>query len=228
MYIWESFAQRYLASKGCVAHPNLREELRVCSLAEGARYMKEVYGLSEEVNQIVDEVNEGIFREYREVIEPKPGVPALLYALHEQGIPLAIASVTAVSHLKIALERTGLNHLFSAVVSVDECGCSKDQPDIYHLACKHLGTERSTTWVFEDAHHAMQTAVRAGYPVVAVEDASAVAPLADAMPYVHLCTPILGTHLLEPLQRHPGADCPPGCMHVINPCSTVKSAEADE
>lgn len=181
------------------------------SLRQGAQFMKERYGLKESVDQIIAEVNEGIYHEYANVIQPKPGVVAFLHALHDQGVPLAIASVTAVHLLRAALERTELLDLFKTVVSVDDCAHSKDQPDVYHKACQALQTTPATTWVFEDAHHAMKTAVAAGYPVVAVQDSSAVGSLSEALPMVHLATPTLGVHMIKPLLNHPGASSPPGC-----------------
>ena len=49
-------------------------------------------------------------------------------------------------------------------------GVGKRKPLIYELALEHLGTDRETTYVFEDAVYAMRTAYTNGFKVVGVYD----------------------------------------------------------
>ena len=44
----------------------------------------------------------------------------------------------------------------------------KVEPDVYLEALRRLGTDKATTWVFEDAPFGAQTAQNAGFPVVAL------------------------------------------------------------
>ena len=65
-----------------------------------------------------------------------------------------------------------MGHYFDAIFTCSEVGHGKDEPVIFREAMEHFGCDRSTTLVFEDAFHAVQTAKEDGFTVVAVFDSS--------------------------------------------------------
>ena len=62
---------------------------------------------------------------------------------------------------------------FDAIFSCAEIGVSKQSPEIFDMALEFLGTTKGETFVFEDSYHAVATAAKAGYNVVAIADKSA-------------------------------------------------------
>lgn len=66
--------------------------------------------------------------------------------------------------------RNGIYQYFEDILTCNEVGHGKDEPDIYLAALELLKTPKDETWVFEDAAHAAGTAKNAGFHVCAVYD----------------------------------------------------------
>ncbi len=100
----------------------------------------------------------------------KPGVQEFLEHCYQSGTKMCIASATATDMLHIAMEHCGIARYFPRVFSCGDLGVGKDQPDIYLLAQKYLGSEDDETWVFEDSLVAIETATKLGFHTVAIYD----------------------------------------------------------
>ena len=61
---------------------------------------------------------------------------------------------------------------FSCIYSTYTVGASKTEPKVYDVVLNELGTDKETTWIFEDALYAAKTAKKAGYNVVGIYDKS--------------------------------------------------------
>ena len=142
------------------------------TLPEAADYLIAEYGLAQTPEEIAAGVNAAMERFYRHDIPLKPGVPALLRALGERGVPCAVASVTDKALVKTALARFDLLPCFAAIVTTEEAGAGKRSPDVYLRAAERLGAVPAETLVFEDALHALHTARAAGFRTVGVFDAA--------------------------------------------------------
>ena len=71
----------------------------------------------------------------------------------------------------VDLERNGLLGYVDRIFTNTEVGSSKNDPEIFDLAAKHMGTLPGETLVFEDSLYALKTAKAAGYHTVGVYDA---------------------------------------------------------
>ena len=106
--------------------------------------------------------------------EPLEGAPELVALLHQQQVPMAIAT----SSRRTVFERKTGHHEWLApireVVCGDdpEVGAFKPAPDIFLVAARRLGTEPSHCVVFEDSPAGVAAAIAAGMQVVAVADPS--------------------------------------------------------
>ncbi len=105
---------------------------------------------------------------YDRQVQVFEGCRAFLSELHAHGVPCAIVSSTPTALVEHVLECHGLAHYFQKVVFVGDVGRGKEHSDCYVAACRMLGTPREETWVFEDAPFGVRSAVRAGFPTVAV------------------------------------------------------------
>jgi HAD superfamily hydrolase (TIGR01509 family) len=170
MPIWEHASERYLADKGIMAQENLAEILFSMSMRQGAAYVKRNYKLPEDIETIVAGVNAIVFDFYQKEAAPKAGVRQFLDRLKKEAIPMAVATSTDRPMVEAALKRNGLLSYFEQIFTCTEVGAGKVKPDIYLRAQKLLGASRETTWVFEDALYAIDTAKKAGFGTVGIYD----------------------------------------------------------
>jgi HAD superfamily hydrolase (TIGR01509 family) len=189
MQLWENLARHYLEQRGISnISKDLREKVKTMSFDESARYLQTHYGLKETVPEINMGIQAMIESEYRDRIPLKPGVRSVLEGLYQKGVSLCIATANFPQLTKQAIRRLGIEHYFKAVLSSIDLGIDKDKPEFYLRVLEILGTPLQETLVFEDALHAIISAKKAGFPVVAVYDESARmdAPAIQAMADIYL------------------------------------------
>jgi len=101
-------------------------------------------------------------------LDVQPGVAALIGAVHDAGIPLAVASSSPAEWVVGHLSERGLLDHFAAVCTGDEVHATKPDPELYLLACGRLGVDPSTAIAIEDSVNGVAAARAAGMSVVAV------------------------------------------------------------
>jgi N-acetyl-D-muramate 6-phosphate phosphatase len=90
----------------------------------------------------------------------RPGIPALLAAASERGIPMAVVSNTlsGAAHRDF-LAAAGVGELFAAQIYSDEAGVRKPNPQMIWLAAGELGVDPAGCWFVGDSY---QRDVRCG------------------------------------------------------------------
>lgn len=172
MYIWETIGSDYLISGGISPEPNLNKIFKKMSIVQAAEYYQKVYGLTDNVGDIVDGVNHMIEHLYADVVKLKPEIPELLCKMHEKYIKMCVATATDRYMVEAALKSNGIDKYFCGILTCTEAGYGKDSPKIFEKALKLLGTAKAHTLIFEDALHAIETAKKAGFKVAGVYDKS--------------------------------------------------------
>ena len=172
MFIWDTIGEIYLRSIGYEPKENLNETFRTMSLYNAACYYKREYGVTLSVDEITDGVNRMVEKYYINEVQLKSGAYDFVKHLHNIGVKMCIATATDKYLVQAALERCGISDCFSEIFTCTSIGHSKDEPDIYREALKHLGTPKEDTLVFEDAIYAIRTAKKDGFRVVAIYDKS--------------------------------------------------------
>lgn len=172
MFIWDTIGEIYLRSIGYDPKENLNETFKTMSLYNAACYYRNEYGVTLSVDEIMDGVNRMVEKYYMNEVQLKPGVYDFVKHLHNIGVKMCIATATDKYLVEAALERCGINEYFSEIFTCTSVGHSKNEPDIYREALKHLGTTKEDTLIFEDAVYAIRTAKTDGFKVVAVYDKS--------------------------------------------------------
>lgn len=99
-----------------------------------------------------------------------PGVGSFLEECKRRGIALVVASSSPRIYLETALGATGLMPYFSAIFSVEDFGGTKRESFIFERARETMGTDRATTWGFDDSLYALEVLKDAGYPTVGLYD----------------------------------------------------------
>lgn len=172
MFIWDSVGEIYLHSLGKEPKPSMREDVRALSLYQSACYFKEEYEINLSVDEIMTGINRTIEHFYIYEVQPKEGVVSFLNKMKQQRISMCIATALERYQIEAALQRCKMEHLFDAIFTCTEVGHGKDEPEIFRRAMEYFGANRNNTVVFEDAIHAVQTAKRDDFKVIAVFDNS--------------------------------------------------------
>jgi len=163
----------YLIALGGVPRPGLAEILRTLSTAEVTQYFKSDYGIREPLDKIYHERNRLLEDYYFYEAEPKEGAGPVLESLRFHDVKMFVATATDRYLVEPAMERHGLTQYFERILTCSEENTSKSSPDIYLRAAELMGTEPGETIVVEDALYAMESAKKAGFPIIAIYDKSA-------------------------------------------------------
>jgi HAD superfamily hydrolase (TIGR01509 family) len=91
-----------------------------------------------------------------------PGLVDLLEKLQAKNYPLAVASSSYPEIIDLILERTNLKKYFQVIVSGQEAGKSKPEPDVFILAAQKLGIIPEQCLVIEDSANGITAAHAAG------------------------------------------------------------------
>lgn len=170
MPMWENIASDYLKKKGYYPETNLGSVLKTMSLLQGTEYVIKTYSMKETVKEILDGINELAIEKYEKELKPKEGAVELVQSLAKRGINMCVATASDSRLAKLCLERIGILNLLKGVYTCGEIGVGKDSPKLFEYALEQLGTTKETTYVFEDSLYAVETAKKAGFPVVAIYD----------------------------------------------------------
>ena len=106
---------------------------------QGAVYTKEIFGLTESVEDILKEYFSMALYEYSEKINLKAGAIEVLKFLKEKNIPMAIATMNEERLFMPCLERLGILDYFDTIFSSNQVNTNKDHPEIYLKAARALG-----------------------------------------------------------------------------------------
>jgi beta-phosphoglucomutase family hydrolase len=102
-----------------------------------------------------------------------PGLIDFLEKLSSKNFPMAVASSSYPEIIKIILEKTDIQKYFQVVVSSQEAGKSKPEPDVFLLAARKLGIPAKDCLVVEDSANGIKAAQAAGMSCVAYQGSGA-------------------------------------------------------
>lgn len=173
MRVWKRLTQGYLKQFGLHVTD---EEYAACegfSQPQVAQYFADKYpqlpggaaGLMEGMDQLIT-------ARYATVAKPKDGVLPFLDGLRRRSVKMAIATLTARRHAEKALRDRDMLDYFDFMLTIEDVGVSKYQPDIYLMSAERLGLTPADCVVFEDAPYACTTAKKAGFRVCGVVEAA--------------------------------------------------------
>ncbi len=172
MHIWSEIGLLFLKNKGIEPPSGVEDEFVKMSMTQAAEYYIKNYDNNATVMDIVNDVNKLVEGFYFEEVIKKEGTAEFLGFLKNRGVKMCVATATDRHLVERALERNGILHYFSEIYTCSSVGAGKDSPLIYDKALEHLGTPKENTFVFEDALYAIETARKAGYKIVGINDVS--------------------------------------------------------
>ena len=169
-YLWGRIGERYMGDKDFRPCDEVNKAVRTMIYVDAMAYVRSYYGIKCTAEEFKG-FTEGMLPDfYKTVATVKEGALALLTHLKSLGIPLCLASATAMKELRYALACHGLDGYFDTVLSCADIGVGKDRPDIYLLALQKMGLTAGEACVFEDSFVALETARAAGFLTVGIYD----------------------------------------------------------
>ncbi len=170
MHIWRGVRFTFLEHLGITLTDEDKKEFEGLTLIESLKYSNERFGIAENGDELFTLFFDYIRSRYLVDSCPKNDIIEFLEKLKAKGVKIGIATATAEYALKAVLEKYGMLGYFSVIRSTYTVGAAKTQPKVYDTVLDELGTDKETTWVFEDALYAAKTAKANGYNLVGIYD----------------------------------------------------------
>jgi HAD superfamily hydrolase (TIGR01509 family) len=114
----------------------------------------------------------------------KEGALALLDAVAQLGLPMAIATSSRTAHAIEKLQQAALLSRFKAVIGADLVQSPKPDPAVYLKAAECLGVDPRACLALEDSEYGVRAAHAAGMTVIQVPDMTQ--PTADLRALGHI------------------------------------------
>ena len=169
MPVWKRLTAGYLEQFGVHITDQEYAATEGMSQPEVAQFFIERYpSLPLNVQGLLDGMDELITARYAAIARPRAGVTAYLDGLRARGVKMAVATLTARRHAEKALRDRGMLDYFDFMLTIEDVGVSKWEPDIYLQSAARMWLTPAQCVVFEDAPYACTTAKRAGFYVCGV------------------------------------------------------------
>lgn len=168
--VWSQVDRQILEHYNREVPPDISEIVRKMSIEESSRYFVERFSLSctpEELEKLVSDLAE---QAYYETLPLKPHAIELLDWLDQKGVAYGVATATYGTLAQAALKRLGVWERMQFLLTEQEIGAPKTQPQIFREGAARLHLGRRQIAVAEDSLHAVETAKAAGFFTVGVYD----------------------------------------------------------
>ncbi len=173
MPVWKHVGENYLRGQGITPPPDLRKTLKEFSLGQSAEYFRTTYSLPHTNTEIIDQIMAMVEHQFCHEVPLKPDVKQFLERMYGAGMRFCVATASHRKVVEAALRRLEVDQYIDDIVTCIEVGHGKNDPTIFEEALRRLGVAKHKCLVFEDALHAIRTAVNAGFTTIGVYDASA-------------------------------------------------------
>ena len=172
MHVWKGIRYKFFDRIGLVLSDEDEEAFKGLYLRESLILAKQRFDMKETQEELYAKFFDMIKEMYLADTEPKNDIIDFLEKLKAKGVKMGIATATGEPALEAVLEKYGMLHYFDVILSTYTVGAAKTEPKVYDVVLEKLGTDKETTWIFEDALYAATTAKANGYNVVGIYDKS--------------------------------------------------------
>ena len=172
MHVWKGIRYKFFDRIGLVLSDEDEEAFKGLYLRESLILAKQRFDMKETQEELYAKFFDMIKEMYLADTEPKNDIIEFLEKLKAKGVKMGIATATGEPALEAVLEKYGMLHYFDVILSTYTVGAAKTESKVYDVVLEKLGTDKETTWIFEDALYAATTAKKNGYNVVGIYDKS--------------------------------------------------------
>lgn len=149
-------------------NPEIHAKLLGRRLVEALAIVRDGYGMSDDLDVLVDQYSNLRSDALRGSVQPMPGAHEIIARARMAGLPIGLATSGMRVHVDISIGETGLAGLFDSETTGDEVTRGKPSPDLFLLAAERLGVAPVNAVVLEDSPLGIEAAKAAGMCAVAV------------------------------------------------------------
>ena len=172
MWAWDELGRVTLEEYGLPVPENYEQVIRTMSVPHYSEYLTHQHPALGTAQELMAAWHQKMVYNYCNRISLKPGVLAFLDYLKGRGYTLYLASATHYKVLMEAVKHFDLEKYFDFIITEEIVGISKRDPKIYQLCMERAGSVPETTYLFEDANHAVKTGAALGLQVCGIADHS--------------------------------------------------------
>ena len=169
--IYTEITQEIVGRFGKVFDWSIKANMIGRAETESSRYLVEALDLPISAEDYLAERNDKL-REGFKNCEAMPGAEKLVTHLHNNNVPIAVATSSTKELFALKRFQHQWFDLFNAYVTGDdpEVKRAKPAPDIFNVAASRLSADHAQTLIFEDAPSGLAAGMAAGIRVIAVPD----------------------------------------------------------
>ena len=131
------------------------DEIHAAPIERAAELFHNRYGVGESAQAVLTHLDGHLLPYYRDEARAMPGACEFVRAVAARGVPCVVVSSSPRRYLDAGLRRVGIRECFLDLVTTDEVGASKQEPQIYERALQVLGSPKGATWAVDDAPYAV-------------------------------------------------------------------------
>ncbi|MDO5718442.1 MAG: HAD family phosphatase [Tissierellia bacterium] len=167
MSAMEDMLVNMLVDRGKTPNEDLIHEIKPRGFRGGAAYLKEVYQIEEDEQEIFDYMTNFMYQIYQK-IELKEAAFDFIESLIEKGIRIALASANQKKFVEAGLKATGIYDKFEYIITTEEINTDKNSAKIFEYLSEKMKLKPEEIIVFEDSALANKKAGEAGFMTVGV------------------------------------------------------------
>jgi len=170
MWLWGQVDIDYLKRYGFEVPNNMGKDIEGASMREVAIYFKNRFGISDDIDTIINDWNEMAIDKYKNDVALKPHLKEFLVYLKANNIKIGLFTSNSMVLAEAALQAHDILNYFDYITA----GCSgikgKPSPDGYLLTAEKLCVNPSECIVFEDLVKGILSGKNAGMKTCAIKD----------------------------------------------------------
>ena len=169
--VWSRIDREFLSRFGVTEVPeDYTDYVSHHSFPESAAYTRTRYHIDMTDEEIMDSWRAMAREAYAQTLELKPGVREFLQRAQAAGKRCAVLSASIPAMCHMALERHGLLPYFEKLITTQELGVEKWEPELYRKVEKLCGVSAEECIFFDDSPVNCAMAKQAGWQVYGVAD----------------------------------------------------------
>jgi len=170
MEVWKNIDIEFLGKREIIPPQDLSRLIEGMSFHETATFFKELFLLTETVEEIQGIWHSMAFDKYKNEIKLKDGAYNFLKILKEKDIKLGIATSNSRELAETCLIALDIIDLFDVIITGDDIEYGKPSPEIYLKAASQMNVAPEKCLIFEDIPNGIQAGINAKMRTCAVYD----------------------------------------------------------
>lgn len=168
--VWADSDRIFLESLGHSYDPSISDRMKSMHYISAAQLLIDEYHIDMPLDEVMKRIEDIVRDKYFHEVPAKPYALDFINHCKRQGIRMCAATSNLRALAEGALSSGKILPHFDFIITSDEVGSSKDDPEIFFRCAEKMGTAPCDTAVFEDSMNAAASAAKAGFYTVGVFD----------------------------------------------------------